>query len=101
LYYRHRIIGFAYLGLDINNLKLMIDHINRDTLNNCVDNLRIVSSQQNNFNRTCKGYCWHKRDRKYHARIRLNGKYIHLGCYDNEEDARQAYLKGKAIYHII
>ena len=101
LFLRHRIIASAYLELDIDNPKLVVDHINHDTLNNCVDNLRVVSNQQNQFNRIAKGYYWHKRDQKYQAQIKLNGKNIHLGYYDNEEDARQAYLKGKEQYHII
>ena len=75
-YFRHRIIAYAYLGLDIDNPKLMIDHINHDKLNNCVDNLRLVSNQQNQFNKNAKGYCLHKSSQKYQASIKLNGKNI-------------------------
>lgn len=100
-YRRHRIIASAYLGLDIDNPKIIIDHINRDKLNNCVDNLRIVSNQQNAFNTNAKGYYWNKQKQKYRATIRLNGKHIHLGLYNTEEDARNAYLIAKPKYHII
>jgi hypothetical protein len=101
-YYRHRIIGFAFLGLDIDNVLLQIDHQNGDRLNNNVFNLRIVSNQGNHWNRTkTKGYYWHKRDKKYGASINVNGKIIHLGYYDNEEDAHNAYLEAKKIHHII
>ena len=40
-YYRHRIISFAFLNLDINNIKSLIDHIDRNKLNNHVNNLKI------------------------------------------------------------
>jgi hypothetical protein len=35
------------------------------------------------------------------AEIMLDGKHKHLGRFKIEEDARNAYLKAKAIYHII
>jgi len=101
LYSRHRIIAYAYLGLDIDNPKLVVDHINHDKLNNCVDNLRFGSQQLNQFNRTAKGYYYNKPTKKYQAQIRVNEKVIYLGLYDNEEDARQSYLRAKAIHHII
>ena len=98
-YLVHRIVALVYIGLDIENPKQMIDHIDRNKLNNNVSNLRIVTNQQNGFNRNAKGYGWYKR--KWKASIRLNGKLIHLGCFEKEEDARQAYLDAKLIYHLI
>jgi len=93
----HRIIAFAYLGLDIENPKQVIDHINRDRLDNCVSNLRLVSNQENQWNRNPKGY--HKIGNKYVAQIHLNYKNIYLGTYETRELAHNAYLIGKQIYH--
>ena len=31
----------------------------------------------------------------------INQKEIHLGCYNTEEEAHQAYLRAKKIYHVI
>ena len=99
LYKIHRIIAFAFLGLDIENPKKVIDHINRDKLNNQVSNLRLVSQQQNNFNKNVKGYT--KRGNKYQAIIKINGKKIYLGTYETETEAHNAYLIAKQIHHII
>ena len=95
----HRIIGFAYLGLNIHNTKQVIDHIDRNPRNNQLTNLRIVSLQQNQFNRNAKGF--YKVGNKYQAQIRLNGKQYHLGMYPTRELAHNAYLEGKKILHII
>ena len=71
-------------------------------INNNVNNLRVVNSRQNNLNRTkAKGYYLDKQNQKFHAQIRLNGKKIHLGCFNTEDEARSAYLAGKIVYHQI
>jgi|TARA_B110000285_G_scaffold205293_1_gene242941 hypothetical protein len=95
----HRIIAYTYLGLDINNPKKVIDHINRDKLDNQVSNLRVVSQQQNQFNTKAKGY--YKHINKYEAKIQINGKKICLGTYETETEAHNAYLIAKQIHHII
>lgn len=79
-----------------------IDHINGNKTDNRIENLRDVTQQQNQHNRTtAKGYSWNKLEKKWKAHIRLNNKGIHLGTFDKEEDAREAYLNAKEIYHII
>jgi hypothetical protein len=95
----HRIVGYAYLGLDIDNTKLQIDHKNRIRNDNRVENLEIVTHQQNQFNKGAKGYCFHKKTGKYQARIYLNRKKIFLGCYDTEEEAATAYQNAKLVHH--
>lgn len=95
-----RIVACAYLGLDHTNKKLHLDHINGIRHDNRVENLRIVSNQQNCFNRkNVKGYS--TRNNKYIAEIQLNGLTIALGTYEKEYDARNAYLQAKQKYHII
>jgi len=79
-----------------------IDHINGNTRNNNIENLRVVTHQQNQWNRTrAKGYNWDKCSKKWKAQIQVNCIAKHIGLYENEEDARQAYLDAKEIYHII
>jgi hypothetical protein len=102
IFFRHRIIGFAFLNLDISNPKQQIDHRDGNKINNCVQNLRIVSNQQNQWNQLkAKGFCWNKRYQKYMAYIKLNGKLIYLGYFLTEEEARAAYLAAKQVYHVI
>ena len=103
---RHRLLGYCFLGLENvvgeKGRDDVIDHINRNRIDNRVENLRITTNQGNAFNRPkAKGYYWCKQRNKWNARIKLNGKSIHLGYYDTEEEARQAYLKGKEQYHTI
>ena len=83
-------------------MKIQVDHINGIRHDNRLENLRLVTNQQNNFNRTkALGYTWNKRSNKWSAYIKLNGKQIPLGYYNNEEDARNAYLTAKRVYHKI
>ena len=79
-----------------NNL---IDHININSLDNRIENLRILTNQQNQWNKKYKGYYWDKRKNKWLSRIGINNKSKFLGYFDNEEDAHQAYLNAKEIYH--
>ena len=44
---------------------------------------------------TVKGYSWNNQKNKWGARIKINQKIIHLGFFDNEEDAHNAYLVAK------
>jgi hypothetical protein len=76
-----------------------IDHINGVRDDNRICNLRSVTKQENAFNNKSKGYSWNKESNKYRAKISLNKKTIHLGYFDSEEEARQAYIKAKERFH--
>lgn len=109
----------GYIGIQINNKKyqahrliwvyhygkipagMEIDHKNRDRSDNRIENLRLVTLQENKFNRKGKGYSYIKSSGKYKAQIKLNGKNINLGHFDTPEDASEAYLKAKKDLHPI
>lgn len=65
------------------------DHINRDRTDNRRCNLREVTRQQNVMNRSLgsnntsgvTGVCFCKKNNKWHSRIEINGKNIHLGYF--------------------
>jgi hypothetical protein len=106
-YRLHRLNYYAHnQGWDIHDFskKNQIDHEDINKANNYIENLRVVTNQENSFNTNCKGYYWNKQRQKWQAYIKgkgTNGKMKHLGYFDLEEDARQAYLEAKKIYHII
>ena len=75
------------------------DHLNHDTLNNHRTNIRIATTAQNQHNRREKGYCWNKHAKKYAAQIKLDGIVRFLGYYNDPQEARDAYLAAKRIYH--
>ena len=103
-YRLHRVNYYAHnqtWNIHDNSQSNHIDHEDINNLNNNIENLRIVTHQENHFNINCKGYYWHKRSQKWLAQIKLNGKNNHLGLFVLEEDARQAYLEAKKILHII
>ena len=101
-YKQHRIVYFAFhQDWDINNPKLQIDHINRVKNDNRLENLRVVTSQQNQFNRSnTKGYSFVKDKNKWRGFIMLNGKSISK-YFDTEEEARAWYLEQKALLHLM
>jgi len=102
---KHRLVKLAHdPTFDIFDVSPsnFIDHENHTRDDNSNDNLRVVTAQQNNFNRSnVKGYSWDKKRKMWKAEIMLDGKHKYLGRFKTEEEARAAYLKAKAIYHII
>jgi len=76
-----------------------IDHINRNSLDNRIENLRVLTQQQNRFNTGAKGYIWNEQCNKWRAYIKVNKKTINIGYFTEEADARQAYLTAKEKYH--
>lgn len=80
----------------------MVDHEDRDGLNNTRGNLRVcVVDSFNSANKIkCpgkssqfKGVAWIVRDKKWRARAVFDGKTSYLGHFDKEVDAALAYDK--------
>ena len=100
--YVHRVIYKAHnLDWDItdNSTNNFIDHSNRVRNSNKIENLSVVTAQQNNFNRNAKGFYFDKQRNKYRADICRGSETIYLGHYDTPEEAHDAYLKAKPFYH--
>lgn len=75
------------------------DHIDGNTYNNTLENLRIGTYRDNNSNRKCHrdgklvGASWCALYKKWESRIMINGKQIRVGRYETELLAHEAYLK--------
>ena len=114
-YQVHRLVLFAFKGLPLDNK--VCDHINRNPLDNKIDNLRWCTQQENTLNRKnwgkskFKGVYLHlcknkKKDGSIsigkilaRATIRVNKKNVSLGYFQTEEEAHEAYLKAFKEYH--
>ena len=76
---------------------MQVDHINRNSLDNRKENLRIVTSRENNMNRRnnakIPGVRWHSQGKKWNARITIKGKEKSLGMFNNYDEAVSARLK--------
>ena len=91
----HRLFFYWKYGY----LPNLVDHKDRNKLNNNIENLRELTKSENNKNadkrKNCtskyKGVSWNKNERKWEARLKLNGKHLFLGYFNNEDDAGQAY----------
>ena len=89
----HRLIAEAFL-LNPENKKC-VDHIDNNTHNNNIINLRFATLANNQHNRLIntnntsgtKGVSWDKGKHRWTAQIFMNGKKIHLGSFINKDDA--------------
>lgn len=100
----------VYLHREILRLRYLdgskSDHINHNTLDNRGDNLRRATSRQSTWNtgRRChsrsrfKGVSYEKRREHWVARIRVNGKRVHIGSFDCPEMAYWAYCRAAEEY---
>lgn len=84
----------------------IVDHINKNPLDNRKKNLRICDYQKNFFNSKRKssnvsgftGVGFDRKSNKWRAKITKNGKNINLGFYSDKEDAIKARLEGEKKY---
>jgi len=93
-------ISRVYMHREVLNTPkgMETDHINGNGLDNRTENLRICTTSQNQSNRhavtgTSKftGVSWSEAAKKWKGGIKKNYKQIHLGYFDSEEEAAQAY----------
>lgn len=77
----------------------VVDHINRNRLDNRKDNLRFCTLAQNNMNRKMQknntsgytGVFWHKPAKKWQVFICIDKKQTHVGIYADKKEAALAY----------
>ena len=88
----HRLLLAAPKGV-------LVDHVDRNGLNNRRNNIRLVTSLENRCHSVgqkgsrsaYKGVTWNKQSRKWQSGIMLHGQSRHLGLFNDELDAAEAY----------
>jgi hypothetical protein len=97
-YLVHRLVACAFI--DNPDDKQCVDHKNNDRTNNNISNLRFATTKENSQNRILssnntskvKGVSFNKRANKWRAHIRIDGILIHIGYYDDLDDAKTARI---------
>lgn len=104
-YLLHR-IAWVMGGNEMPHDDFHIDHINGNPLDNRLCNLRVATNSQNvsngnvrkNNTSGIRGVSYFKRDRKWGATIRLNGKTLHLGTFNTKGEAAIVSAKASLRY---
>lgn len=102
-YLVHRLIFLWHKGY----MPEYIDHIDGNPRNNKIENLRECTLSQNQQNRRIgrdnktgvKGVSWHKKNQKWRASIRLNKEQIHLGLFEDFDQAVKVIEQARMNMH--
>lgn len=103
LYLVHRLVFLMHKGY----LPVILDHIDGNSRNNRIENLRPASQSQNQHNRKTgknntsgfKGVSYHKKSAKFRARISHLNQSIFLGAYNTPEEADVAVRAAREELH--
>lgn len=96
-----QLVAMTFLGHEPSGSFLVVDHINGDKSDDRVENLRIVTQRANtttcfrsnkgSFSSEYVGVNWSKSKSKWQVGIQYKGVSTHLGHYDTEIEASNAY----------
>lgn len=93
----HRILTDAPTGM-------VVDHINGDSLDNTLLNLKVCTQAENIRNRTTlnknntsdiRGVSFHKASGKWRAFVRKDRKQIHVGLFEDKNEAEFAAIQAR------
>jgi hypothetical protein len=87
-HYIHRLVAYSFN--ENKNTNLQVNHIDGNKTNNNVLNLEIITARENlchYFNREDRCVYFRKDSKKWRVIIGVKDKAIHLGNFENKEDA--------------
>lgn len=95
--------NLLFYGTENYKKRGKVDHADRNNLNNLDENLRQATKSQQQANRGrfinntsgFTGVYWKKQHNKWQASLTYKGKYMHLGFYDDKDEAVKARLKAE------
>jgi len=103
-YFAHRLAWLYVYGEWPKN---DIDHIDGNSLNNKLSNLRLATPSENLRNRGkqknnksgYKGVYFNTQKNKWQAKINVHNKAYHLGYYDSPQEAGESYILASKELH--
>lgn len=105
--WRGQRLAHLFMTGDVPPKGIDMDHINGNRADNRWANLRTVTRSQNNYNMGIskrnvsgvKGVSWVAKREKWLARLKVEGKIIHLGEFKDKQLAIAARKAGEDKYH--
>jgi hypothetical protein len=99
----HKLIYMWHTGVWPEQL----DHINKDSLDNRIENLRLATTSQNASNRKLftsntsgvKGVSWHKAQKKWFVYVDVNKERKNIGYFDDFELAELVAIEARDKFH--
>ncbi len=93
----HHLVSECFLNHVRNRFVIVVDHIDRNKLNNNVNNLQLISQRENtakkiNNSKFGTGITYDKRSKIFISRLHNNGIREYLGCFKTEIEANNAYI---------
>lgn len=95
--YIHQLVAIAFLNHIPCGHKLVVDHKNQVRYDCRLENLQIITQRENTDKKhlpsTSKyvGVSWINNRKKWQSYITINGKVKHLGLFNSEIEAHNAY----------
>lgn len=91
----HRLVYETFVGSIPDDR--VLDHIDRDPLNNGLTNIRLVTRNQNAWNNSAKNYCFHKANKSWVVYFTKERKKIFQHACKTEEEAKKLADKMRPI----
>lgn len=96
----HKLVAMCFHGHNPDGThKVVVDHIDNNKLNNRADNLRLTTSRDNTTKDRIGGASnyigvnFDKKLKKWRSSITFLYRCVHLGCFESEIEAKNAYDK--------